>query len=276
MIRQFFIVAILIGFFSSCSTDDDLQIKKSGRFLSKIFQNDEVIEQYFYDKNGYLTEIDRFNYHGNDTNKMFFECNSLGLVQKWMYTDALNNPLHFEIFEYDSTRRLVKRTAFLKDFDNPDKTEYIKSNMTTAFSYSENILRVEDYYSFYYNDYRKTDNYFEYEFDRHTGNINVVRYYSNNTLRNIDMYAYDDKINPIRNLNLPIPLNSLIFFNEVSFLSQNNIRKVNSIMINTEDANIDSAFSYTYDIQYQYDSLGYPVYLCKYNRCFRFEYIDIK
>jgi hypothetical protein len=275
MIRQFFVITIVIGLFSSCATDDDLQIKKSGRFLSKIFHNDKVIEQYHYDNNGYLTGIDRFFNNKNDTNKMFFECNSLGLVQKWIYSDTLNNPLSFEIFEYDSTKRVVKRMEYFKNSNNSDKTEFVKSTVSTVFSYTENIIRIQDYYSYHYNDYNKTSNYFEYEYDS-KGNIVIVRYYSYNTLRNIDIYAYDDKINPVRNLNLPIPLNSLIFFNEVSFLSRNNIIKVNSLMINTQDATIDSTFSYTHEFHYQYDSLGYPTYLCNSNNCYKFEYIDIK
>jgi hypothetical protein len=268
-IKKFLPIIMIISLTFSCSKDRELQIKKTGHFLSKVFWNDKISELYNYDKDGNLTELDQFSIIREDTdiNKMFFEYNSYGLIQKWTYTDTLNNPNMYEIYDYNNSKQLIKRTVYSLNRNNSK----FESNLFEQFSYVDNRIRVQTYCNGY-----KTGNYFEYEYDEYMRNIISVRYYRNDSLNNLELYTYDDKVNPMKILNLPLPLNIYTIIRGPSYLSCNNIIKGNSMLINSETAAIDSNFSYNYIIKYQYDSFGYPITYDNGHVKFKFEYLDIK
>jgi hypothetical protein len=257
------LIAIFILILSSCNKDNISKENKVKHLLSKSYYFNTKSEVYSYNNLGNIIEIDRFFIHKNDTvvYKMLFEYNSYGLIQKWTQTDTLGNPVMYEQFEYNSAKQLIKRTGY----SILTNTNEFGANLTAIFSYYENKIKVQI-----------GNNFVEFEFDNNKKNIITRRYYRDGILNNIITFSYDNKLNPMYDLKLPLPLNEYDIFSDVSYFSKNNVIIENSVDITYNNGVIDSIPSYKYNIKYNYDSLEYPVYLDNGYVNYKFEYKDLK
>lgn len=209
---------------------------ESNKKLTKIISGSNDYTSFYY-SNGKLSNFEKM-YGSQVLNSSTLYYDSLGDLQSEIYhtqsLDYLYRYYYDSSFKRDSTDVSVIDSALS---DGP----FMRSKY--CYNSINQLVKVEEY-SIWKGNVNKKLSYTEYKYDD-SGNVIEERTYIANVLSTIMTMAYDNKINPYRNMK------DNIHFEQS--LSKNNMTNL-KVIYSDNTGNMEIKYTY------YYDGFGYPIY----------------
>jgi len=234
---SFFLLVIGLAAQSACEKDESPDSwPRPSKLLVAIRENNQLVSEFKYDDLERLVQINNY------------------------YTDAV---VDSETYEYDDDNTLFRRThaGNIETYEYTDdgklKTVVLNyspgtSVRTTRYQYvGDRISRAIIFFN------GSAAGYVEYKYDLNGNTILRTEYYGDMIMSQIRL-AYDNKINPVRNL---------------SKFAADIIQKNNPTYFYSFFAYM-SSFPPEYHIDYSYDPSGLPVKEYRDSRTFEYEYAE--
>lgn len=254
--------------------------KAAGRFLKSIAYQypdfpaelnfpfeDGVKVEFFYNSKNY---VDHFKIFGSEAvsvgRVVKIEYNLTGLVSRIKYFDADSIILSYELFEYDTQKRLNRISKYeLAD----DQISYELASYN-KFTYTQNKIEELRYGKWDYFEHPFKDIYFYDE----AGNIKEYNCFAYNTSTPYSSteYYYNDKKRPFENLGLPVYEIAYDYFQMTEIFSKNHTIGWQSIPYENGIPKV-TVIDSTRLFKMVYDSLDYPI---SRDGSIFYNYVDLK
>ncbi|MGQ7871417.1 hypothetical protein [Sunxiuqinia sp. sy24] len=240
-------------------------IKESGRFLKSIYYkypeiNDSsypfesgIKVEFFYNYKNYVDNFKVYGFGADSEGRVVkIEYNIQGLVNRIKYFSLDSTITSYELFEYDSFKRLLKISNYEQ---KEEHSNYVLVNFSD-FKYPSNDTIIQCRYAQYDNFERAHKEYYIYSQERNIKEKYYYRYGAEYPYLSSEFF-YNDKKRPFENLDLPMYEIAYDKFELSEVLSTNHQTSFQGYSYDNDGEKVEIGEAQNFN--YKYDDLGFPI-----------------
>ncbi|WP_163714593.1 hypothetical protein [Mangrovibacterium lignilyticum] len=273
------LIVLLLGLLISCEkeapeieTEDiyayeepNYPMKQGGRFLRSIYYNYPEINnldypfesgtkvEFFYNSKNYVDYFKVYGFGANSEGRVVkIEYNIQGLVNRIKYFSLDSTIIAYELFKYDSSKRLLK----ISNYEQKEEHNNYELVNYSDFKYPSNDTIIQYMYAQYDNFEQAHKEVYIYSLERNIKEKYNYKYRSEHPYLSSEFF-YNDKKRPFENLDLPIYEIAYDKFGLSEVFSTNHQVGFQSYSYDNDGVKVEVGGTQIFD--YKYDDLGFPI-----------------